>query len=148
MAEVYVRAGNNSVIVASRVTQILTMKIDTYEKFRMDYPGYGGYMPWVDVNDSGIYPTNAYRNPYQVPSLDNGELVWAIYLAYNVLNERGYKALGKRYEAQFEAMVQNGKMMFYEGNGVVSGKIIIKNASTSPHPDNYAPSSAYSLDDP
>ncbi|XP_065840871.1 uncharacterized protein [Oscarella lobularis] len=148
LGEIYVKAGNESVNSETRIIDILTRKISTYEKFRETYPGYGGYMPWVTVNDTGIHPTRGYQNPYQCPSLDNGELIWALYLTYNVLNDRGYGALGKRYKSQFDTMIKYGKMMFYEGNGIVSGKIIIKNASATPFPDNYAPQGSYSLDDP
>ena len=56
---------------------MLTKKITTYEKFDQDYPGYGGFLPWVAVKQTGVEPTWDWTTA--VPSLDNGQLFWAAY---------------------------------------------------------------------
>ena len=43
----------------SRLDVVLTMlerKISSYEKWNSTYPGFGGFIPWVYVNDSGMVP--------------------------------------------------------------------------------------------
>ena len=50
--------------------EMLTKKITTYEKFDQDYPGYGGFLPWVAVKQTGVEPTWDWTTA--VPSLDNG----------------------------------------------------------------------------
>lgn len=49
---------------------MLKKKIATYEKFASDYPGYGGFLPWVSVTKLGVTPTWDWTTG--VPSLDNG----------------------------------------------------------------------------
>ena len=49
---------------------LLERKIKTYEKFDQDYPGYGGFLPWVAVNNGVVTPTWDWTDG--VPSLDNG----------------------------------------------------------------------------
>ena len=49
---------------------LLERKIKTYENFDQDYPGYGGFLPWVAVNNGVVTPTWDWTDG--VPSLDNG----------------------------------------------------------------------------
>jgi hypothetical protein len=70
--------GSNAVTLA---VQLLRKKMDAYEAWNRKYPGYGGFMPWVSVSntDPDLHPTPDWVG--RVPSLDNGEWVWAIYAA-------------------------------------------------------------------
>lgn len=37
---------------------MLTKKINTYEKFNSQYPGFGGFLPWIFIYDNGtVTPT-------------------------------------------------------------------------------------------
>lgn len=57
----------------------LTKKIGSYEKWNMQYPGFGGYLPWYHVDDTGASLLSNWND--RVPSLDNGEMVrWLIFL--------------------------------------------------------------------
>lgn len=40
--------------VSSYIMDQLTQKITSYENFNKAYPGYGGFLPWYNVNDTGI----------------------------------------------------------------------------------------------
>ena len=55
-ATAFIRAQSNTSSVVDAVVSIMERKMDTYEQFNATYPGFGGFMPWVFVNDSGIYP--------------------------------------------------------------------------------------------
>ncbi len=63
-----------------------TLKIGTYEQFAKDYPGYGGFLPWMNVNPTNVTPT--WDWDYRVPSLDNGQLFWAAYGLAAVLEDK------------------------------------------------------------
>lgn len=55
---------------ATKLKQILRT-ILTYNK---KYPDYGGFLPWVDIRPNGtIAPAST-----KVPSLDNGQMTWAL----------------------------------------------------------------------
>ena len=49
---------------------MLKKKIDTYEQFGLEYPGYGGFLPWMAVEADKVGPTWDWGKG--VPSLDNG----------------------------------------------------------------------------
>ena len=60
--------------VQSYVIDQLTKKITAYEKWNSTYPGFGGYLPWYNVNDDdGMALLPNWNNA--VPGLDNGEMV-------------------------------------------------------------------------
>jgi hypothetical protein len=70
----------------SEALDILTKKIATYEDFNKKYPGFGGFFPWMTVNGSKVDPSPDWVN--KVPSLDNGELFWAMYGLLEVLETK------------------------------------------------------------
>ena len=78
---------------------MLVKKIESYEQFNSKYPGFGGFLPWLSVVDGVVSPTGGWTN--RVPSLDNGELFWAMYGLVEVLDVRypGHKSLRNRWEA-------------------------------------------------
>ncbi len=118
MAQTLIAAnsGQDPMVVAKRVLQT---KITAYEEFNRNYPAYGGYLPWVVSQNRGngvrIYPADDWT--YRVPALDNGQLAWSLYLAYNVLNEIGEAELASRYRNHFGLMVANGKRLFLNESG-------------------------------
>lgn len=126
---------NDSKIARQTAITIAENKIRTYEKFNAQFPGYGGFHPWVTVNDSGIFPVNGWTD--KVPSLDNGELIWALVALAEVLSSQGLTDLAKRYQDQVDLMAKYGAMIFYEGNGNVRTVALIGNTSATPFPENY-----------
>lgn len=113
-----------------RALQLLQTKIETYEAFNGTYPGYGCHFPWVTVSSAGLQPTPDWSNPYRVPALDNGELVWAVLAAAVALRDaRGQDGLAARYEAWFECMATSATTVFYAGNGTVAPVTRILNIS-------------------
>jgi len=143
-----VKSGNQNL---DNVITLLYRKINTYEKFLSNYPGYGGFMPWVSVDDQGISPIPGYWTG-RVPGLDNGEMIWGIYAVYNILmsNETystNYPNLGQRYKNYFDTLASNAIMMFYNSNGYISSVTSIKDIYSQPYPGNYQNDGGY-LDDP
>jgi len=73
--------------VTAIALKLLETKMNSYELWNRTYPGYAGFLPWYQLNSSGIYPVDGWQN--KVPALDNGELVWALRATALVLNEIG-----------------------------------------------------------
>jgi hypothetical protein len=131
------------------VVALLARKMDAYEAFNASYPGYGCFLPWVNVSSAGLAPLSDWSDPYRVPGLDNGEWVWAIFAAAVALNgTAGQAALAARYQAWFSCMAGNAKTIFYQGGGMVASVVIIANATGAVVAANYQPDGSGVLNDP
>ncbi len=54
--------------------KLLETSLRTQLAYIADYPAFGGFLPWVDIRPNGkIAPANT-----KIPSLDNGQLTWAL----------------------------------------------------------------------
>jgi hypothetical protein len=102
---------NQSFLLSARVCgraavqaiDLLTRKIASIELFNATYPGFGGYLPWFDVENG----TLILKSPDwldRTPGLDNGEMLWAMFGAAQVLNSNNFTALGQRYRAYVDYM--------------------------------------------
>jgi hypothetical protein len=118
---------------------LLTKKISSLERWNLQFPGYGGYIPWVYVNDKGMTPANGWTNA--VPALDNGELIWSLFATYHILKRNAtthdVETLAMRYKRQLDLMAKTAKMIFYDGGGRVRAVTHITNTSAAPFPGNY-----------
>jgi hypothetical protein len=95
-----------------RAIEVLRAKISTYERFNRDYPGFGGFLPWYEVKAGRIEPERGWGE--RVPSLDNGELAWALYAAAKVLRRTGHPELADHYDAQLALMKKNAVRIFFD----------------------------------
>eukprot|EP01125_Pyxidicula_operculata_P018068 TRINITY_DN6399_c0_g1_i2.p1 TRINITY_DN6399_c0_g1~~TRINITY_DN6399_c0_g1_i2.p1 ORF type:complete len:425 (+),score=83.98 TRINITY_DN6399_c0_g1_i2:389-1663(+) len=144
-------------VAYQKVLEILQNKITTYEAWDSTYPGFGGYLPWVYINDTGIRPADGWDS--KVPALDNGENIWALYALLVVLEESKdncqpqycptINSLFNRYNAYMTKLKKNAYMMFYDGQGRIRAETTILNVHAQPYPGNYINKSpGYYLDDP
>lgn len=124
------------IVPAEAAKKILERKIASYERFNQAYPGFGGFLPWFEVSDAGLRPTTDWAD--RVPALDNGQLAWAIYLAYHALEKAGEHDLAGRYKNYFDLLRTNVRQVFYEGDGRIRGEAQIGNAGAKPTPGNYS----------
>ena len=54
---------------------VLARKIESYERFAGDYPGYGGFLPWIAVGaDGSITPADGWWE-HNLPLLDNAHTI-------------------------------------------------------------------------
>jgi hypothetical protein len=94
----------------------LRRKIGSYEQFNEEDPGYGGFLPWFTIQGEPghrhIEPTSDWTT--RTPSLDNGQLGWAIYFIIPVLTKLGEKDLATKYQEQFDLMRKNVVKVFYD----------------------------------
>ena len=96
---------------------MLEDKIYNYEKFFNRYPGFGGYLPSLDLSGDG--DVNPKSNV--LSSTENGELFWAIYGMVEVLDVRyaSKKDLSSKWKSAYETMSKNSVAIFYEGDGKI-----------------------------
>lgn len=107
---------------------ILERKLGTYERFDMHYPGYGGFMPWVYVDDEGeVAPADeVWMN--RLPSLDNGEWLFAQLAVERSLRKAGETALADRYAQRLDKLRHSARTVFFdEEQCAVRGETIISN---------------------
>jgi len=127
--------------------KILKKKLDTYNKFNKNYPGFGGYLPWVRVNDKNISLLPEWSN--RVPSLDNGEWLWGLFAVARACKTLNMTGLARAYRNYFKLLAKNANMIFNNGDGFVRAEARILNISAKPTKDNYLNNvPGYFLDDP
>ncbi len=103
---------------------ILDKKMDTYMKFQEDYPGYNGMLPWFKIGDK-ITPTDDWAG--KIPGLDNGEWLWTLVTAENVLRDAGFEKIADKYDTYLEKVNEKVADIFYDHEaGKVRADVIIK----------------------
>jgi hypothetical protein len=73
----------------AKARALVVKKLATYQSFHDEFPGYGGFLPWVALRTAsgGVEPLTHANNAvhdyeHKTPSLDTGLLYWAmVYLA-------------------------------------------------------------------
>jgi hypothetical protein len=129
----------NWVNTKNEIIKILKRKIATYNNFNEKYPGFGGQIPWVLVNDTGFVPDAPWVK--RTPGLDNGQLLWSIYALLHIMEQDKapeVQRLHKSYTEYFELMKRSSSIIFYEGDGKIRTVTVIKDVQAQPTPENYA----------
>lgn len=130
------------------VLAVLEAKITSYERFNQSFPGFGGFVPWVLVNSSGMIPIPNQWD-HKVPGLDNGEMLWGIFAVQYALSlNYSYLELSRRYQNYFNLLTRNVKTVFWDGEGKIRCVTIIKDPYADPTPENYYTEGSCYLDDP
>lgn len=150
---------NDPTQAKDKALDILGRKLKSLRQFNKDYPGYGGFLPWVVIKNGQVQPTAYPSNPdwdwtERTPGLDNGQLVWAYYALIGALEQQGQKDLALGYRELFDTMVKNSAMIFYNGDGRIRAEAGIRDNKAQPTAGNYYDfpkvkrGEAYYLDDP
>ncbi len=109
-----VRLMGKDVDAREEALAILTRKMDSYERFDREYPGYGGFMPWIKIGaDGSLGPADKHWEK-NVPSLDNCEWMFTLLAVEHVLRQQGETALADRYKAWNEKLARNVKRVFWD----------------------------------
>ena len=125
---------SNPANASAVVLDMLSTKVNTLDSFFEDFPGFGGFMPWVFVSDQGLTPTTDFNS--SVPSLDNGQMFWGAYAVAqtlsreypNVLHRPMQRAstsndvlylspsttLAQRWTNVYQRMIANALIVFYD----------------------------------
>ncbi|EFC46688.1 GPI anchored protein [Naegleria gruberi] len=126
----------------------LRAKLQSYEKFDNQYPGFGGLLPWFTVSDEGAGLLDGWTD--RVPSLDNGQMIWGLIAVEQVLRQQQIGLdLADIIAARIKKLTQTVLPIFYDGNGHVRCVAKIKNIYGSPYnPNNYQSDGSCYLNDP
>lgn len=129
---------------------LMKQKLETYLAFNASYPGFGGYLPWYNNTFADIEPTNDWVD--RVPALDNGELVWAVYAAVEVLSSSSrddFQDLGRQWQVWLDYTKDHAAEIFYRGDGIVCA-VTALNQTLFPNDvsQNYTCEGTGVLDDP
>jgi len=137
---------NDSSVARETAIKILTNKITSYEKFNKNYPGFGGHIPWVSVNDTGMWLLSGWTD--RTPALDNGELIWSMVALIEALKNQTLTDLANRYQNYLDIMTKNAAMIFYAGEGRIRDVAKINDIYAQPYPENYGDVGKGDLNDP
>jgi hypothetical protein len=118
-----------------RAAEILARKIASYEAYRLHYPGFAGYMAWFS-SGSRAEPMKGWESAF--PTLDLGEMIWALKLAERTLRLSGRVELAERYRSFNEGLRQTAKRAMFRPPDGVRGRVEVADPRSS--------SSAYSGD--
>jgi hypothetical protein len=126
-------------VVVDRVLTILERKVTTLEDWNDNYPGFGGYLPWVANYPSGVVPMPAWTN--SVPALDNGEMIWGLYackVATQSRSDQRSLSLAARMSSYLGLLASTARTVFYAGQGHIRAVATIKDPQAAPtDPSNY-----------
>ena len=130
---------------------VMSTKLQSYLQFNQTFPGYGGYLPWFLQGGSELTPTDDWAN--RVPALDNGELLWAVYGAVQVLSsspKHQWQALAREWQKWLDYTKLNAATVFYNGTGKVCSVTDLRNQSLPVHDPNqgYVCEGSGLIDDP
>lgn len=108
---------------------ILGKKIASYERYRDKYPGFNGYMAWF-TSGTDAAPMKGWETAF--PTLDLGEMIWALLLTERALEQTGHQELGARYETFNQHLQERAReAMFNEAKGGVRGRVEVADPLSS-----------------
>lgn len=135
----------------SEVFNLIGLKVETLDKFYKQYPGFGGYLPWVVIGKDGLSPAHDFQS--RVPALDNGEMFWAARILSYIWAKRYPNVLPqlrRRFDELFwKGMIRNSRKIFFnETTGKIRAVANIEDVSLDVEVNNYTNTDSYYLDDP
>lgn len=102
--------------------EILGKKIKSYNQFIKDYPGFAGYFTWFESGDKAK-PTADWAKA--IPTLDLGEMMWALLLAEKALKDTGRPELAAQYKAYNDGLQAKSYEALYEPGKGIRGHVDI-----------------------
>lgn len=116
--------------------EILARKVESYQAYRLAYPGFAGYFTWFVSGDTA-HPMKGWQKA--IPTLDLGEMLWMLLLAEYALAETGHPEIARSYRELNHALQQKAKeVMFHPAKAGVRGRVEIS--------DPLSPEALYSGD--
>lgn len=91
--------------------EILGKKIRSYNQFIKDYPGFAGYFTWFESGEKAK-PTADWAKA--IPTLDLGEMMWALLLAEKALRDTGRTELAAQYKTYNDGLQAKSYEALYE----------------------------------
>ncbi len=105
--------GREELCTGADAARILGQKMDAYERFDRQQPGYGGFLPWF-YGGTDLHATPDWHG--DAPGLDNGEWLWTMLAAEKALRDSGHPELAERYGRYNEKLRENVVKMFFDAD--------------------------------
>jgi hypothetical protein len=126
---------------------LLEAKAVAYERFDGRFPGFGGFLPWYEIQAGEARPLKNWQD--RVPALDNGQLAWSLYLAAHELHRAGHAQLARRYEVRLARMKENAVRVFFDPEArKIRGEARLLRPSSVPAESNAYSTQGYFIEDP
>ncbi len=111
---------------------LLHKSLLTIKRFMKEYKHYGGFLPWIDIRpDGNIAPANN-----KVPSLDNGQLTWALAAVTGALEKSQNSNLRELAKLAEEINRDRNYAKFYDSEkGLLHGTVQVDESSGVWHGD-------------
>lgn len=91
--------------------EILGRKVESYNRFLQEYPGFNGYFTWFHSGERAA-PVEGWSKSF--PTLDLGEMMWATLLAEKALRDTGRPELASKYASYNETMQSRAVDAIYD----------------------------------
>lgn len=117
--------------------RLLRLKIRSYQRYLDGYPGFAGYMPWFNSGEKAS-PMGGWAKAF--PTLDLGEMLWALKLTEHELRKVGKSPeLTDEYHAFNERLAKRAREAMFNSDKVgVRGRVDVS--------DPLSPDSVFSGD--
>lgn len=112
----------------AKALNILDKKVEAYWRYYQEYPGFSGFFGWFYSGPKAV-PMQGWQRSF--PSLDLGEMLWALKLTEYVLSESKEpecQRLAARYAEYIALLTKNAKRALYSSElGGVRGIVKVGN---------------------
>ena len=103
--------------------EILGKKLKSYQKYQEQFPGFAGHVTWFRSGEE-MTPLGEWKQA--VPTLDMGEMAWALLLAEWALKKGGHEELAAGYKEYNDKLQSKAKEILFEPkSGGVRGHVQI-----------------------
>ena len=100
--------------------EILAKKLRSYQDYQTRYPGFAGYMAWFTSGEQAD-PMKGWETAF--PTLDLGEMLWALKLVEKTARDEGLTELAQGYRQLNESMAKRAHAAMYHPSGGVRGRV-------------------------
>lgn len=108
---------------------ILAKKLRSYQRYQEEFPGFAGHVTWFHSGES-MRPVDGWKQA--VPTLDMGEMAWALLLAEKALRDNGHEQLAEGYQAYNDDLKARAKEILFEPkSGGVRGHVHISDPKSA-----------------
>lgn len=108
---------------------ILAKKLKSFQAYRQEYPGFAGQVTWFHSGES-MRPVEGWKDA--IPTLDMGEMAWALLLAEKALRDTGREELSEGYKSYNEGIQSKALEMLYEPkSGGIRGHVSISDPKSA-----------------
>ena len=104
----------------TKAAEILQRKLRSYLDYQARYPGFAGYMAWFSSGATAD-PMKGWGTAF--PTLDLGEMLWALKLVEKTAKDQGLPELAQGYRQLNASMQARARAAMFHPDGGVRGRV-------------------------